>query len=381
MQLNSEVLKALTTALEPIFATKGEMDKFVASLVKKHFGAQKNDFSLSTMIRGLSARAGQAINHETKESDLNYVEKTLATGATPGSYLVPTVQANEIIQYLSTNGVFRALNPRVWPMNGIQKISVPVATGIPTVAWLGQNTAQTASDPNLGQLSFDLKTRRALLVFPNELLKVSTPALDSILSELLGIAFAEHEDDSFFGTTSKANGPTALYQTAGISTIHAANNSANGGNITYNDFLAILAKAAAVKAKGPFAWVMSPRTYFQRVLGLVDSNSRPLVINAMNGIEDLTKGPNVIPAGRLFGWPVFVTPFLSETESVGSGSNQAHLIFTNPKYLHIADDPGVEVMISLERYLEYNQCCIRGVHRADFGVGPAAGVVCCDGIN
>ena len=57
-----------------------------------------------------------------------------------------------------------------------------------------------------------------------------------------------------------------------ISAITNANNgNANGGNLLYGDITAVLAKAAAVKAKGPFAWAMSPRTFYTRVLGMMDA--------------------------------------------------------------------------------------------------------------
>lgn len=374
MQLSNEAVNLLIRALEQsgVFATKSEVDKMAADLVKRHAGRDSAPaLSISTVIRGQLAMRGQAINEKTRETDINYVSKALSTGSTPGSYLVPTIQAQEIIQYLSVNGILRASGARVWPLDGIQKLTVPVASGLPTVQYLGQNTAQTASDPNLGQMSFDLKTRRALTVFPNELLATSSPVVDSILTELLGIALAEQEDSAFFGTTSIAGGPTCLMQASGISVINAAGGSANGGNLAYTDLTAILAKAAAVKAKGPFAWFMSPRTFWQRVVGLTDGYSRPIFTGSLQDPVNL----------RLFGAPVFVTPFLAENESVGSGSNQSHLVYTNPRYLHVADGNHFEITLSTDRYFEANQTAIRGVHRHDFGVGPAAGVVVCQGVN
>jgi HK97 family phage major capsid protein len=375
MQLNAEVLRQLATALKDSgFTTQSDLDKLAAGLIKRHAGASLNsDFSISTVIRGLVARTGQSINSSTRESDLAYTEKALATGTTPGSYLVPTIQANDIIAFLSTNGILRSSGARIWPMDGIQKLNVPVASALPTVTWLGQNSTDTANDPNLGQIAFDLKTRRSLVAIPNELLAVSTPAIDALVTELIGIAFAEHEDDSFFGTNSKANGPTALYQQPNITSLMVGG-SANGGNIAYSDILAVLAKAAQVKMKGPFAWYCSPRTFWSRIVGLLDSQSRPLFTGAMASMQDAIQP-------KLFGSPIFISPFLAENEANGSGTNQAHLIYTNPKYLHVANQSGVEIMVSLDRYLENNQVGVRGIHRADYAVGPAAGVIVLKGIN
>jgi HK97 family phage major capsid protein len=267
-------------------------------------------------------------------------------------------------------------------MNGIQKLVVPTATGLPTVAYLGQNTAQTAADPNLGQVAFDLKTARALIQIPAELLRVSVPQIDSILTELLAVAFAESEDATVFGTTQIANGPMNLTGASGITTKLVGGN-ANGGNLAYSDLLGVMAAAAAAKAKPPYCWVCSPRTFWQRIAGLVDNQSRPIFLPGYAGLQasqDLNPGV-ASPSGKLFGWPVFVTPAISESEANGSGTNQSHIIFCNPKYLHIAEDSALEVMVSTERYFEANQVGVRGTHRIDLGYSPAAGVVVLNGVN
>jgi HK97 family phage major capsid protein len=204
--------------------------------------------------------------------------------------------------------------------------------------------------------------------------------MDAILTELIGIAFAEGEDNAFFATTSVANGPQALYADTNVSSI-LVGGSANGGNMGYADILAVLAKAAAVKAKPPFVWFMSPRTFWQRVYGLVDAQSRPLFIPYAEGLANVSANPGVaVASGKLFGWPVFVTPFIAENETNGSGTNQSHVIFTNPRYLHIAEDTGVEIAVSTERYFELNQIGLRGVHRHDFGYGPEAGIIALKGV-
>ncbi len=81
------------------------------------------------------------------------------------------------------------------------------------------------------------------------------------------------------------------------------------------------------------------------------------------------------------GWPVYVTPFIAENETNGSGTNQSHIIFANPKYLHVGTSDNFEILLSTERYFENNQTAIRGIHRHDLAVGPAAGVVVLKGVN
>jgi len=153
-------------------------------------------------------------------------------------------------------------------------------------------------------MAFDLKERRSLVAIPNQLLAVSVPAFDTLLAEPIGLGAAEHEDQSFFNTTTLSGGPAALF--AGIANLTAVNcaGSANGGNISYSDIITLLPQMADVKGVGPFCWYMSPRTFFQRVLGLIDTTSRPLTI------PTLAEGLFGAPQYRLMGWPVFVTPFL-----------------------------------------------------------------------
>jgi len=372
--MNNQILNQLIEKLRDYFPLKADFDRALAEIkggVRSNI-ERGDTFSFSTFLRGQLSMTGRDVNSSTRDKDIAYV-RALTTGTSPGSYLVPTLQANEIIEYLNNSGVVRKAGVRVWNLPGVDKINIPAATATPTVEWLGQNTAQTAADPNLGQLQFSMKTARCLTAIPNELLLVSTPSIDSLLAELIGIAFAEAEDTAFFATSSIANGPTSLYAASGT-TVYNVGNSANGGNLGYADLTTMLWKAASAKAKPPFVWFMSPRTFYQRVVGLVDGQSRPLFIPATSGLAAGLMG-------TLFGFPVFVSPAIPENQAVGSGSNQSYAVLTNPKYLHIADGQQIEIQVSPDFLFASNQTAIRGVHRCDFGVGPAAGVVILKGVN
>lgn len=325
----------------------------------------------SAAIRGAMAMRGVLDEKDSnRESDVNYLQKTLVTGSTPGSYLVPTIQAAEAIDFLSLGGVLRQMGARVWPMNGIQKMNVPVATAAPTVAYAAQTDQTSPSDPNLSQVSFDLKERRTLVAIPRLLLKAASPAVDSLIEELIVAAFAEHEDKAAFSTSALSGGPTTIYAASGTTT-HLVGESANGGNLAYSDLVRTLRKSAAAKAKAPFAWGMSPRTFFDRIIGMVDTTNQPV----------FQKDPSGKVIGTVLGYPVFVSPEIPENQTNGSGTNQSYLVFTNPRYLHIGDGGSLEIALSEERFFDYNQIAIRGVHAHDFGYGPAAGIVILKGIN
>ncbi len=372
-KLNSELVETIAQALHDAghFPTKTDFEKLKSDLEKAPPHPREGEPgrpSISKMIRGLSAKDNRVISESTKEADINYV-KALDTGSQPGSFLVPSLQADEIIGFLSVGGVVRAANARIWDLRGQQKLNVPVATASPTVEYLGENTAQTATDPNLSQMPFDLKTRRSLIAFPNELLKASTPGIDKIITELLGLSFAEKEDNAFFATTTVSGGPTSFYADANT-TSHLVGESANGGSLAYSDLLRTLQKSSAAKAKGPMMWFASPRTFYQRILGLLDANSRPIVTSEATGPVQF----------RLFGSPVFISPEIPEDQTNGSGTNQSYLVYGPPRSIHIADS-GFEIAVSGEFFFSANQTAIRGTHMHDFGLAPAASLVKLIGID
>jgi len=367
-------------------ATTSQLDKAVADIVRRTQQRQaKNGASLSTIIRGLRIAAGQPpLNPDTAQADTAYLQATcqraLSTETQPGSYLVPTIQADEIIEMLNLGGVARASGARIWPMKNIQKMNVPTALTAPSWQWCAQNSVQSSTDANLGQLSFDLKERRVLIAIPNQLLNVSVPAFDTLISQLIGVAGAEHEDTALFASSQVSGGPINFIGVSNVTFINANGGNANGGNLLFTDLLAVLAQAATVKARPPFCWYSSPRTFFQRIYGMTDSSSRPLFIPTQTqGLQESPRGTFYV--GYLLGFPLYVTPFISQTEAVGSGSNQSHLIFTNPGYLHIAQSDAISLAVSTEYQFGANQTCLRGVQELDAGVAPPQGLIVLQGIN
>jgi HK97 family phage major capsid protein len=383
MEFNSEVLNKLANEISKlgIFTTQHQMNKFMADVAASANGTrdiggnQKTGNGITQLIRGLSAQAGRVISAETSKADMEYVQRTLTTSATPGSYLVPTIQADAIVEILGRGGVVRASGATIWPMASIQKLNVPTETAEPDVEYLTETQAQTPSDPNLGQIALDLKERRALVALPNNLLRVSVPAVDAIVTRLLGKAFAKSEDLAFFQGIS--GGPASLLNQPGISVLTQA-----GATLAYRDLLAVLSKAASVEAEGPFAWYMHPDTFFNKILGLLDTNGRPIVTGYNALLDDKSSNVGFVAqqAGAagpiryaLLGHPVYLSVRIPQ--HVGSGSATSYIAFTNPSYIHIGDSGAVEIAISGERFFDANQTAVRAVGRHDIKVGPANGVV------
>ena len=373
-QLLDEVAQALVKA--GYFVSKAEFDKSISSILKdQNAGKTQNfgGFSISRAIRGLVARTGNAINESTRVADLEYAQRTLVPDSGQGANLVPTIQADAIIGILQAAAVLRASGAMVWPMANIEKLTIPTETANPTVSYGAVGTSITPSDPGIGQVSLALKSRQALTQIPNELLRVSVPAVDAIVTRLIGKAFAKHEDTAFFGASQLSGGPVNLLGQSGFSTLNQA-----GATLAFADLLAVIAESAAVEASGPFVWFMSPSIFFNRVLGMVDSNQRPLITTA-NPISSGDVRDASQQVATMFGEKVFLTPRIPLT--LGASSNESYIVRTNPEYLHVGDSGAVAIAVSTEFYFDKNSIAVRGVHRHDFALGPAAGVVVLENVK
>jgi HK97 family phage major capsid protein len=330
-------------------------------------------FNFAKAIRGLCSIKHQPILMESAQADAEYAQRALSSGSTPGSYLIPTIQADAIVGQLAQLATARAAGARIWPMAKMQTMNVPAAiAGAPNFIWMAQNSRQTPSDPNAAQIAFDLKLSQALILLPVQLFKSAVPQWDAILTDSFALGCAEAEDAAMHASSTVANGPLALMSQAGITTINAAGNAASGGNLLYSDLLATLQKSVDLKVRSPLCWMMAGRTLL-RILSLISTTSQPVL-----ELEGEGDGPMV---GRLFGWPVFCTASISIAEAVSSGTNQSHLILTNPKSIHLAESGDVSLEVSTDFALDSADVALRVGHKIATAYQPAASICVLQGIN
>jgi len=324
--------------------------------------------SIGRTIRGICALRGTPLP-QTTESEITYA-KSLQTGATPGQYLVESVQANQIIAQLAQLAVARAAGAVIVPMAGIQKLNIPAAVAnSPTFVWQAQNSKQTPSDPNAAQVSFDLKLQQALVLLPLQLFRAAKPSWDVIFEDAISLGLSESEDQAMMATSTLANAPTALMSASGISTINCS--GANGGNLAAADLLATLQKAIDLKVRPPYVWFMAGRTVL-RLLSL-GTTSQPY----FSFLPESAGGQ----VGHLFGWPIFATASIATNEQLNSGSNQSHAILTTPRSIFVAESGEVSLEASMSFALEAGEVALRIGHKIDFGYSPAASLCVLVGIN
>jgi HK97 family phage major capsid protein len=359
----------LLRAVEPM--VRSVLDRVAAreSKLLSAVGAKGN--AISRMLNGICAMRGAALDPKTAEADVAFL-RSISTGATPGSYLVPVIQANAIIGQLAQYSTARAAGARIWPMAGLQFMNVPGAIAAPSFVWMAQNSKQTPSDGNYMSMAFDLKNQQAFIVMPMQLFRAAVPAWDVIFEDSFALGLAESEDLALHASATLTGAPTALMSQSGITIINAAGNGANGGNLAYSDLLALLQKAIDLKVKPPYCWLLNGRTAL-RALTLYDTTSRPIWIPGPEGV-----GPQI---GHLLGFPVYASSSIATNEAVGSGSNQSHLIFTNPRSIHIAESGDIEMSVSTDFGFDVAQIALRVGHKIAFGYNPPASIIVLAGIN
>ena len=338
-------------------------------------GRAPEPFSWTRYVRGILAQRGTVIAPETAKADVEYLTtRTLVTTTTPGSFMVPTVASDAIIGHLAQYAEARAAGARIWEMRGIQKLAVPASVASPSFVWMAQTSRQTSTDPNFGQLLFDLSMCQALVVLPAQLFKVAHPSFDVVMSDGFALGVAEAESVAMFSSSTLSNGPQALLSTAGITQL-TPGSSQNGGALAFGDLIFILQKAADLKIRGPMAWFMNGRT-LNRIISLNDSSSRPILIPHGRATGDGPEAPFT-----LFGWPVYLTASIPTNMSVGSGSNQSALFFAPPRAFHIGESGDFRMDVSFHLAFDSDEVALRLQHQLAFQYSPAAALICMTGIN
>ncbi len=331
----------------------------------------EHPFDIARAIRGMCAVCHNPIVPEWAEEDAAYA-RALSPSTTPGSYLVPVGAADAILSQLAQLATGRASGARVWPMRNLQDLNVPAAISAPQFIWQAQNSRQMPTDQNLGGIAFSLKLSQALVLMPLQLFRVALPQWSTILEDSFALGLAEAEDVAMHASATLVNAPLAIMSQAGITILNASGGNVSGGPLAYGDLLTVLETAVNLKVRGPWAWYMSGRSWL-RCLSINDTASRPILIPAAEG-----SGPQ---SGHLLGFPVFLTTSIPTNEAVSSGTNQSHIIFTNPKTINIAESGDVTLEASADFALDSAEVAVRVGHLIDFGYAPASSIIALVGIN
>ena len=211
------------------------------------------------MVRAIAHSGGnrdKAVDFATelwgKESE---IVKGLVTGiGADGGFLVPTEFSNEVIELLRARSIVRSMGPRIVPMTtGVMDMS-RIAGGA-TSEYLGEATAQNASQPNLEDLRLVWKKLRTTVPLSNELIQTASPQADQLVLDDMIASMATREDIAF------------IRDTGSLATVRGIRHWVRAANVT--------ASAAADDGSDPL--LSEVETDLRVALGFLEDNNVQMI--------------------------------------------------------------------------------------------------------
>lgn len=257
-------LASLTADLATLKQRTDALDTAVRRAAVQPQGGDAPAHGIGRLLRALAGGRGdpaRAADFAAKTWNDGYTAKALAAGVgSAGGYLVPEVQALEVVELLRKASAVRRLGPTVVPMPHGTLLMAKL-TGGAQADYLGENTAITPSLPSFGQIRLTARKLAALVPISNDLIRYSAPAADQVVRDDLVTALAEREDLAFLygNPTGTGNDPKGIRHW-----VLPAQEIASSG-ATVDAMVADLAKLVLALQEGKArmlrpAWIMAPRT-------------------------------------------------------------------------------------------------------------------------
>jgi len=246
-------------------------------------------------------------------------KKTLVEGGnSAGGFRVTGDPAGELIELLRTQSVLRSLDPIVMPMTSDSK-PIPRISGGSTSSYIGENTADQASDLSFELLVLRVKKLRATVAISNELQDDADGATDQLVIGDITASMATTEDTNFLRGLGTASGPKGLRYWAADANVTVSNGADDGTDPTLAEVRADLSEMitslsdANVRMINP-KWIMSMRSNTFMKWNLVDGNN------------NLVFGPE-LALDKLNGWGVGVTNNIPDNLGGGTrGGSELYLV-------------------------------------------------------
>lgn len=289
-------LASLAADLATLKQRTDALDTAVRRAAVQPQGSDAPAHGIGRLLRALAGGRGdpaRAADFAAKTWNDGYTAKALAAGVgAAGGYLVPEIQAQEVIELLRKASAVRRLGPTLVPMPHGTLLMAKL-TGGAQAEYLGENTAITPSVPSFGQVRLTARKLAALVPISNDLIRYSAPAADQVVRDDLVTALAEREDLAFLygNPTGTGNDPKGIRHW-----VLPAQEIASSG-ATVAAMVADLANMVLALQEGKArmlrpAWIMAPRT-LQALMAVRDGSGhfvfRPELQNGtLNGFPVAT---------------------------------------------------------------------------------------------
>ncbi len=253
-------------------------------------------YGIGRLLRALAGGRGdpaRAAEFAAKTWNDGYTAKALAAGVgAAGGYLVPEIQAQEVIELLRKASAVRRLGPTLVPMPHGTLLMAKL-TGGAQAEYLGENTAITPSVPSFGQVRLTARKLAALVPISNDLIRYSAPAADQVVRDDLVTALAEREDLAFLygNPTGTGNDPKGIRHWVLPAQQIASSGATVAAMVTDLAVMVLALQEGKARMVRP-AWIMAPRT-LQALMAVRDGSGhfvfRPELQNGtLNGFPVAT---------------------------------------------------------------------------------------------
>jgi len=301
-----------------------EKQKF--SLFKAIWAIKYNDWSNAGFEKEVFA--------ETRKKAM-----AMGTGST-GGYIVPTIYIANIIELLQAKSVVAQMGATILgPLQG-SPVQLPRQSGGATAYWVGENSAITASDLSLEQLSLTPKKVGALVKLSNSLIKLSNPSAEALVNRDIARCLALSIDLKALRGTGGSGQPTGVNTQANINTVAIGT---NGGSITFDHLIDMEYELALDNAlEGKLGFIFHPCI------------RRNLLKKKVPNYSGQTDGSYIVqPATETdfknwVGYPYAMTTQIPINLTKAAGTDLTEVYFGNWEELIIANWGGMEIMASQE---------------------------------
>jgi HK97 family phage major capsid protein len=268
---------------------------------------------LAQMLRAVAASKGdpqRASEWARKAGCLESVVRALgATDGSAGGFLVPVQFSQDVIEFLRPMSAVRRLNPNVVSMpSGTTKI--PKITTGASASYIGESVNIPMSQPVFGQVILSFKKLAALVPISNDLIRYSSPSVDSVVRDDVVRAMAQRENQAFLRDTGTENTPRGLRFAVASANVSAMTGADNLADIVTNLGRLVLALENNNIPMTRPGWIFGPRTKF-RLMTLLNAVSSAYMFRA----EMLN--------GTLWGYPYATSTAVPQ--NLGAAANESEV--------------------------------------------------------
>lgn len=291
--------------------------------------------SAARWLRALAAGKGdpeRAASFVKRQwNDEKFSKQLLESDYESGGVLVPDQYVSEIIDLLRAKSVVRAMGAQQMPMNS-GSMTIPKLAQGATASYIGENERGGASEQKFSSIQMSAKKMKALVPISNDLLRDSSPQVDSIVRDDLVQAMALREDIAFIRGDGTENTPKGMYGWA------AADNKFNAGDISTDELDTVTedltnAMFKLANSNVPMSnagWVFTPRTQYY-LMQLRDGNGNYAFRQSLQ-------------EGTLMGYPFLTTTQIPD--NLGTSDDESEIYFADFAQLIVAENTDLIISVS-----------------------------------